>query len=231
MKFQTSLAAIIVCSSAVAFAADNARQPNGTPEAARGGESPNAQSAERPVGGQQSDAYAEGQEGKHKPGQTNANATLAHKDRKFIEGAAKDGLAEVELARIAQTKASSDEVKNFAVRLEQDHSKANDELKQIAQQKGINVPYAADHKQMREMKKLEKTSGADFDRRYMAEMVRDHEKDLKKFNDEAKNAKDSEVKAFAEKTAQVIEQHLEMARKIAVDVGAMSDKSSALSTK
>jgi len=220
MKFQTSLAAIAICSSAAVFAADNSRQP--APEAGRGAESSSAQNADQPTG-RQSDAY--------KTGETNVRAKLAHKDRKFIEGVAKDGLAEVELAKIAQDKASSDEVKQFAAKLEQDHSQANDELKQIAQQKGVSVPDTADHKHMREMKKFEKTSGADFDRRYMAEMVKDHEKDLKAFNDEAKNAKDPEVKAFAQKTAQVIEQHLEMARKIAGDVGAKGEKSSALSTK
>jgi putative membrane protein len=156
------------------------------------------------------------------------NGHLARKDVKFMREAAQGGMAEVELGKLAQSKASSEEVKQFATQMAQDHGKANDELKQIAEAKGISVPASSDRKHKREMKKLEKQSGADFDRRYMAAMVKDHEKDLKEFNDAAKNASDPDVKAFAEKTAQVISSHLEMARKIAGDVGVKGEKSGKL---
>jgi putative membrane protein len=153
-----------------------------------------------------------------------SSGKLDHKDQKFIEKAAEDGMAEVELGRLAQTKASNDQVKQFAQHMEQEHSQANDELKRIAQAKGVTIPTSTDHSHMKKMEKMQKESGADFDKQYMAEMVKDHEKDLKFFREEAQNAKDPELKTFAQKTAQKINEHLNMARQIAGQVGAEGGK-------
>jgi putative membrane protein len=148
----------------------------------------------------------------------NASTALNAKDRRFIEKAAADGTAEVALGQLAQSTADSAEVKEFGGHMVQDHGQANDELKQIAQSKGVNVPEGLDRKHQRKIKDLGKQSGADFDRRYMAEMVKDHEKDLKFFQDAANTAKDPDVRAFAEKAAQTIGGHLQMARKITADL-------------
>jgi len=157
-------------------------------------------------------------------GTSTSQSKLDHKDQKFIEKAAQDGMAEVELGRLAQTKASNDQVKQFAQHMEQDHSQANDELKRIAQAKGVMIPTSTDHSHMNKMEKMQKESGADFDKQYMAEMVKDHEKDLRFFREEAQNAKDPELKTFAQKTAQKINEHLNMARQIAAQVGAEGGK-------
>ena len=157
---------------------------------------------------------------------SSASNTLDRNDKQFIEKAAKDGMAEVELGRLAQSKASSDQVKQFAKHMEQDHSMANDQLMQIAQSKGVSVPQAPDRSQSKKAEKLGKESGADFDKKYMAEMVKDHEKALKLFRQEAQNAKDPELKSFAQQTAQKISEHLSMAKQIAGQVGADSGRGS-----
>src|SRR5207302_1261804 len=131
-------------------------------------------------------------------GKNDASDKLAHKDKSFIEKAAKDNAAEVETGKLAATQAASDEVKKFGDRMVQDHGKAFDELKQLAQSKGLDLPDMADRKHERLAKNLEKKSGADFDRAYMSEMVKDHQKDLKAMQKAAKDAKDPEVKAYAE---------------------------------
>jgi len=151
---------------------------------------------------------------------TNGSDKLARKDKSFIEKAAQDSAAEVEAGKLAASKGSSDEVKKFGERMVQDHGKAADELKQLAQSKGIDVPDTADRKHQRAAKSLEKKSGAEFDRAYMSQMVKDHQDDLKAMQKAAKEAKDPDVKAFAEKTAGVIKEHLDMARQTAADVGA-----------
>jgi len=158
------------------------------------------------------------QAGNDQTGQTARNAGLDRKDRKFIEKAAADGMAEEELGRLAQANAGSDDVRQFGAHMTDEHGQANDELKRIAQAKGVAVPDSPDRAHQRKIKKLSKQSGAEFDRRYMADMVKDHEKDLKLFRDTAQNAKDPDVRAFAEKTAQKISEHLDMARRIAADV-------------
>jgi putative membrane protein len=62
-------------------------------------------------------------------------------DKKFVTEAAHGGMKEVELAKLAVTKAASDEVKQYAQRLIDDHTKANDELMQLASQKGITISH------------------------------------------------------------------------------------------
>ena len=129
-----------------------------------------------------------------------------------MEEAAIGGMAEVELGNLAQQKASSDDVKKFAERMVQDHSKANDQLKQTASAKGVELPTALDKKHKSDMDKLQKLSGADFDRAYMKHMVSDHKKDVSEFQKEAKSGKDSELKSFASSTLPTLQDHLKLAQ-------------------
>ena len=155
-----------------------------------------------------------------------ASDSLDRKDQRYVKKAAEGGLTEVELGRLAQTKASNDGVKQFGAMMEKDHGKANDELKRIAEAKGMQVPALPDRDENQRIEKLKQASdGADFDKKYMADMVKDHEKDLKFFREAARNAKDPEIKSFFQETAQTIKEHLAMARKVADEVGATSGKS------
>jgi len=154
-----------------------------------------------------------------RPAGTDAAATakaaqLARGDRKFIEEAAMGGLAEVELGKLAQQKASNEQVKQFGARMAEDHAKANDELKQLAQIKGVDVPAAPDKSHTRDLDKLNKLSGAEFDRQYMAHMLSDHKKDVSEFKKASASAKDSDLKAFAGKTLPTLEEHLKLAQSV-----------------
>ncbi len=152
---------------------------------------------------------------------------LSHAERKFIETAAKDGMAEVELARIAKERASNEEVRKFAERMEQDHGKANEELRQLAQQKGVTVPAGPAASEHHEANKLAKLQGDRFDREYMKHMVKDHKKDLKEFEKEAGKAKDADVRAFASRTLPTLQEHMQLAQNANQAVnGAKSGKSS-----
>jgi len=142
---------------------------------------------------------------------TAGNDKLSHGDRKFIEEAAQGGMAEVQLGQLATQKAQSDQVKQFGQKMVDDHTKANDQLKQIASSKGVTLPTTLDSKSKREMDRLSKLSGAQFDREYMKHMVSDHRKDVKDFKKEAKSAKDPDLKSFASSTEPVLEQHLQLA--------------------
>lgn len=148
-----------------------------------------------------------------KAAQAAGKSTLASADRSFAEKAAMGGMAEVELGNLAQQKASSADVKQFASRMVQDHGKANDELKQIATSKGVALPTALDRKHKGDVDRLGKLSGADFDRAYMKHMVDDHKKDVSDFKKAAGSAKDTELKGFASKTLPTLEEHLQLAQK------------------
>ncbi len=132
-------------------------------------------------------------------------------DNTWINKAAQGGMAEVELGQLAQSKASSNAVKQFGQRMVDDHTKANDELKRIAADKGITLPSGLDAKSQATKDRLSKLSGKEFDHAYMEDMVKDHREDIAEFKKEASSGKDPEVKAFASKTLPTLEEHLKLA--------------------
>ena len=144
---------------------------------------------------------------------TSKSGSVSSGDRKFMQKAASDGIAEVQLGQLAQSKAASDEVKSFANRMVTDHGKANEQLKSLAASKGVELPADTDKDHKKKMDKLGKLSGPDFDRAYMKDMVSDHKKDVSAFRKEAKGAKDADVKGFASQTLPTLEDHLAMAQK------------------
>lgn len=137
---------------------------------------------------------------------------LAAADRKFVNEAALGGMAEVELGKLAQQKAASDQVKQFGAKMVEDHSKANEELKRMAGAKNMMLPASLDKVHQKDVDKLGKLSGTDFDRKYTSLMVSDHKKDVRDFEKASKSAKDPEVKGFATKTLPTLQEHLQMAQ-------------------
>jgi putative membrane protein len=143
------------------------------------------------------------------------SSKLGMMDQHFVKKAAEGGLAEVELGKLATEKASSDEVKKFGQRMVDDHSKANDQLKQLASSKGIEVPTDLSAKDKATKERLSKLSGEQFDKAYMKDMVKDHTQDVSEFKKESTSAKDPDVKNFASQTLPTLEDHLKQARSIA----------------
>lgn len=143
-----------------------------------------------------------------------ADKGLASKDKEFIKKAASAGMMEVQLGQMAQTKATSQEVKDFAGRMVTDHGKANDELRALAQQKNVTLPTKLESKHKKVVDKMTKASAAEFDKKYVSAMVKDHKEDVSEFKKASKDAKDPELKAWAEKTLPVLEQHLQHAQEL-----------------
>lgn len=141
-----------------------------------------------------------------------AAATLASEDKEFMTKAAQGGMLEVTLGSSAAQRAASADVKTFANRMVTDHGKANNELKQLAARKGATLPTELDKDHKDKIASLTKHTGAKFDKAYIDEMVDDHEKDVKEFRDAAKDAKDPDLRAWAQKTLPVLEEHLNMAK-------------------
>jgi len=164
---------------------------------------------------------------------TNAMGTAKHmtaSERMFIRKAAEGGKAEVELGKLAQEKAASPEVKQFGERMVNDHSKANDQLKEVAQKEGVTLPTKLDAKDAATKARLEKLSGEAFDRAYMKDMVADHKTDVAEFEREARSGSDPDLKAFAQKTLPTLREHLRMASDAAAKVGAASAASTKASS-
>jgi len=128
------------------------------------------------------------------------SSSLSAKDKMFIKKAAKGGMMEVAMGKLADEKGQSEDVKSFGKRMVADHSKANDELKKIAAQKNAKLPTK------------EPTASWTSDKAYMDAMVKDHEKDLAEFQEEAKSGSDPDVKKFADDTAKIVQEHLDLAK-------------------
>jgi putative membrane protein len=139
-------------------------------------------------------------------------SSLAAADQHFVHDAAIGGMEEVELGKIAQQKGSTDQVKQFGARMVQDHTKANDELKQLAASKGVQTPDSLDKHHQQVVDKMNKLTGADFDKAYMKEMVSDHKKDISDFKKASQKVKDSDIRGFASKTLPTLQEHLVMAQ-------------------
>lgn len=159
-----------------------------------------------------------------------SDAKLARADRKFIEDAAKGEMAEVQFGQLAAQKAQSADVKQFGQRMADDHAKANDQLKQLATSKGVELPTDIDPSAKREHDRLSKLSGAAFDREYMNRMVSEHKKEVKGFGNESKSGKDADVKQFAASTLPTFEQHLQLAQQTAATVRTASRGSNTTKT-
>ena len=133
-------------------------------------------------------------------------------DHKFAEEAASGGAAEVEMGKLASEKASNDKVKQFGQRMVTDHSRAGNELKTLANKKNMTLPDSPDAKSKAMMDKISKLSGAAFDKAYMQDMVKDHQKDVAEFQKESSNGADPDLKNWAATTLPTLQEHLRMAK-------------------
>ncbi|WP_412469091.1 DUF4142 domain-containing protein [Pedobacter sp. KLB.chiD] len=149
---------------------------------------------------------------------TNTAATggiaVDESDAKFTTEAAVGGMAEVELGKMALEKSSNPQVKEFATMMVKDHGMANTELMTIAKQKNITLPTTVDDEHKKKIEDLSKKTGTDFDKAYVSAMVDGHKSTLKLMEDGAKDGKDADLKAFATKTAPIVQSHLQMINKI-----------------
>jgi putative membrane protein len=140
-----------------------------------------------------------------------SSTPLSDDDKKFAMKAAEGGMGEVNLGGLAASKATNADVKTFGQRMQTDHGKAGDDLKQLATSKGLDLPTAINAETQKTSDELSKKSGAAFDKAYMEDMVKDHDMDVAEFKKAQKSVKDADLKAWIDKTLPVIEDHQKMA--------------------
>lgn len=145
-------------------------------------------------------------------------------DTAFAMKAAQSGVAEVQLGKLASEKAGNSEVKAFGQRMVDDHSKANDQLKSIAEKQNMTLPTTMNAKDQALYNKLQTMSGSDFDKTYVKAMVKDHEEDIKEFKKEADHGKDEQIKSFASTTLPILQSHLDSIKGIQANMKNGSSK-------
>lgn len=128
-------------------------------------------------------------------------------EKRFLEDVARGNMEEIELGKLAKEHAQNEDVKKFGKRMMDDHEKVNDELRTLADKKGITLPKELPHTEQSNEDRLSKLNGPQFDKQYVSQMLMDHRKDIAEFQRQAASAKDPDVKQFAQKTLPALQEH------------------------
>jgi putative membrane protein len=148
-----------------------------------------------------------------------ADKNHGDKDSKFVQEASAGGQMEVRMGQLAVQNGQSQDVKNLGQRLVDDHKKANQELQSLAQKKNISLSSDEHGKHQKMVDKLQGKSGADFDKAFVTMAVKDHKKDIAKFEKCSNDVNDPDLKAFIDKTLPTLREHLKMAQDAARNLG------------
>ncbi|MEO6183515.1 MAG: DUF4142 domain-containing protein [Verrucomicrobiota bacterium] len=150
-----------------------------------------------------------------------AGAVTAVFDKeKFIKETAHYGMTEVSLGQIGIQKAQDPAVKEFAQKLVTDHSKLNDQLKELASKKGITLSTEVDPRHQKMIDHLSGLSGAEFDKAFAMHMAKGHKKDIAMFKKAAANTEDAEIRDFANNAMPTLQEHLKTVQQWAPDTTA-----------
>jgi putative membrane protein len=148
----------------------------------------------------------------------------ARRDKAFVAKALQGGLTEVQLGQLTLQKSQNQQVKEFAQKMVDDHTRLGEQMKPVAQQLGVKVPDEPSKKDRQLIEKMQSLSGSAYDQAYVKDMVKDHKQDLSEFQAEASNGQDPNVKDAAAQGSKVIAQHLQMAQQLAKDQNVVASK-------
>jgi putative membrane protein len=144
---------------------------------------------------------------------------LQQQDRQFAQEAAAGNQAELELAKMAEGKADSDPVKEYAGTLVEDHTKAGEELKRIAEEQGLTLDPEVPPEAQQAKEKLSGQSGEAFDRSFVEQMITDHDKTIQLYEEQAAKGQNEALKQFATSTLDTLRMHLDQARQLERELG------------
>lgn len=168
-----------------------------------------------------SEAFQSNSEQTQRPNETRQGSqTFNDDDRKIISEAGQTNMNEIALAKMAQQKNVSQDVKRLARTVEQDHTQAMADLTDLAQSKNIPLDTPDTNVKSEEMTRFEKLDGEEFGKAYTELMTEKHEKAVKKFEKTAQDTQDPEIKAWANGQLSHHKEHLKGGK----DSKGMSDK-------
>ncbi len=134
--------------------------------------------------------------------------TLSQADAAFLDNASRAGITEVTFGQLAREKASRQPVRDFAVRMVDEHTTMNQALTRLATAKGITPTTSLDTAHQNQYDALNRLGGHAFDRPYLNSQATDHAATLRLFEDEATQGADADVKALAAHGAPIVRRHL-----------------------
>lgn len=143
-----------------------------------------------------------------------SKATVDQNAVDFAKEAASGGMMEVQLGNLAQKNSKNKDVQDYGKMLVDDHSSLNNDLKDLAGKKNINLPTTVTSDQQDKIDKLSKKTGTDFDKDFISMAVNDHEKDISKFKKAGEKIQDADFKDFIVKALPKLQKHLDKAKEL-----------------
>lgn len=135
----------------------------------------------------------------------------ADDDADEMVDAAHSGLMEIAMAQHALKQAQSAEVRKVAQTILDDHKQMNTDLKALAAKKNITLPEALPKKEQDDIDKNDK-KGKEYDKSYLDDVIKMHEKDIDEIKDAAEDSKDGDVKKLFGDAIPKLQRHLDMAK-------------------
>lgn len=156
-------------------------------------------------------------------------AKVASADQKMMRDIAHANLSEIAAGKMALEKSQSDDVKTFAQKMIDDHTKAQQELQTLADGKGVKLPTEPDGRHKAMAKMMAGLKGDAFDKRYLKQGgLSDHQAAHKLLERVQGKAKDADLKAYAAKTITAVDQHMTMAQEVSGKHGVGNPRKSAM---
>jgi putative membrane protein len=145
-----------------------------------------------------------------------ANFALAAEGENFVDEASAKGIAEIETAKLALDKGTAEDVKTFAQKMIDDHTKSNQKLAELAgQHDDLEISDEATLMDKAKAMILKLRDGENFDKAYANNQVAAHEQTIELYREYVESGENAELKQFAESTLKELEQHLQHAQKMA----------------
>lgn len=144
-----------------------------------------------------------------------AAANLSGQDRTWLRTIHQGGIAEIHVARLAQTRAKSAEVKALGETLVTERAKIDGELLRNAQRFGVDLPGTLTEAHRKQAEALAQAQNARFDRKFVAEMLKSHKDAIAATRRQINRGSAPEVVALAKSTLPSLRNHLDMLRKAA----------------
>lgn len=148
-----------------------------------------------------------------------AQETLRKPDAAFLKTAAVRQQSEIQLGQLAAERSENEQVKQFAQRMVQDHTKASQEIGKLAATLGLTLPEIQTDEQDKKTRKFSSLSGAAFDRAYIKHEMADHKKNVNEFAAKSKALKNPQVREWVSATLPVLKEHLSLAKGLAIKSG------------
>ena len=143
--------------------------------------------------------------------ESNGQNNLGSADRTYLQQDARGSAFELQISQLASQKAQNSQVRQFSQTVVSQHSQANQQLQQVAQQNGMTLPTSLDRQDQRKMSRLRRMSGSRFDQAYLKDMVQANQQDMRQQKQELDTTQNQQIRQVVQQESQLDQQHVQAA--------------------